>query len=90
VVRVSAWCALRSHASRSDRFKFIFRVAISLLKLHRAELIGKPFDVIVTKLKNFNQLDVDVDQFVELCLECKISDKDIEKLRSDYQTSLQQ
>jgi hypothetical protein len=67
-----------------ERFKFIFRAAITLLKMHSNELIGKSFDVIVTKLKNFNRLDVDVDLFIDQALNCKITDKDIAKLRKEY------
>jgi hypothetical protein len=67
-----------------DGFKMIFRVAITLLKLHRNELQGQSFDVIVAKMKALNSLDIDTDAFIEQVLECKITDKDIEKASQLY------
>ena len=72
----------------SEKFKMLFRVAIALLKLHRHELIGQSFEVIVTKIKHFNTLSVDPDEFVSQVLESKISDKEIEKFRKQYRATV--
>ena len=69
-----------------DRFKMVFRVAITLLRVHKHELIGKSFDTIVSKIKLLNTLDIDPDEFVRQVLECKVSDKEINKLRKKYKS----
>jgi TBC1 domain family member 10 len=73
-----------------DGFKMIFRVAITLLRLHRNDLVGASFDVIVTKIKALNSLDIDVDEFVEQVIDSKITEKEIAKLSAQFHASQQQ